>query len=305
MDYKNVTFPVNVFEDVKGEYFSKHNKKNVTEDFVTENMKEMGWNVYRPFNDTGIDLIATKAVCKVCFEDLYDKQTSAKCQKCNSDLVYIKRFIQVKTREIKGDENNSSFGFTLKSKDIRTDPRHVFLLYSDYSKDFLFINTYEYLKLFSENENIGKSHFSTPSFRKGNNKQNSLKRDEQNKWSWSGISFNNFLNEIGLRGITNPKIDLELGSFVTMTQQLKFELFYNYSRGRNDNIDSEKEISIKNIILENVIKNLSINSSGKRNIVTNRENSRMGIISETTDTLRKSIEEGYFVKFKGLSFNEE
>jgi hypothetical protein len=90
-----------------------------------------------------------------------------------------------------------------------------------------------------------------------------------------------------------------------MTQKLKFELFYNYSRGRNNNIDPEKELNIKNIILKNVIKNLSINSSGKRDIVTNRELSRKGIISETTAALRKSIEEGYFVKFKGLSFNEE
>jgi hypothetical protein len=193
----------------------------------------------------------------------------------------------------------------LKSKDIRTDPRHIFLLYSDYSKDFLFINTYEYLKLFSENENIGKSHFSTPSFRKGNNKQNSLRRDDQNNWCWSGISFNNFLNEKGLIRITNPEIDLNLSDYVRRTQKLKFELFYNYSRGRNNTIDSDKEKLIKNNILENVNKNLLINSNGKRNIVLMRECSRKEIIADTTSILRKSIEEGYFIKFKGLSFNEE
>ncbi len=56
-------FPKKIFEDIKGTDFQKHNKKHVTEDFVTENFKACFWNVYRPFNDTGIDLIATKNVC--------------------------------------------------------------------------------------------------------------------------------------------------------------------------------------------------------------------------------------------------
>jgi hypothetical protein len=305
MDYKSIEFPVNVFEDVKGEYFSKHNKKNVTEDFVTENMKAMGWDVYRPFNDTGIDLIATKAVCKNCFNDLHNKNISNKCLKCSNELINIKRFIQVKTREIKGTENNGSFGFTLKSKDIRTDPRHVFLLYSDYSNDFLFIGIYDYLKLFSENTKIGKSHFSTPSFRKGNNKQNSLKRDDSNNWSWSGISFNDFLNEKGLIKICNPEIETNLVNYISETQKLKFDLFYNYSKGKNNNINSEKENSIRDLIKNKVENNLTFNSLGKRNIVTNREFSKKQIISETSDLLRNSIEKGYFVKFKGISFYEE
>jgi hypothetical protein len=36
-------FPLNPFEDIDAKSFSKHNKKQVTEDFVQENLNECGW----------------------------------------------------------------------------------------------------------------------------------------------------------------------------------------------------------------------------------------------------------------------
>jgi ribosomal protein L40E len=258
MDNTENKFPINVFEDIKGDSFLKHNKKHVTEDFVTENMKEMGWNVYRPFNDTGIDLIATKNICSKCYNDIFLKVEGDNCQKCGSKFIEVKRFIQVKAREIKG-EDNRIFGYTLKSKDFRTDPRHVFLLYSDYSKDFLFINTYEYLKIFKGHSDIGQSHFSTPSFRKGNNKLNSLRRDSENNWTWGGISFNTFLNENGLIAISNPDYDLNLDKYVCEIAKLKSDLFYNFKKGRDknlSNISSSKEVLINYIINSTVENNL-------------------------------------------------
>jgi len=53
-DYFN--FPINTFQDVSPSDFNKLNKKKVTEDFVSENLKTMGWDVYDPFTDTGIGI---------------------------------------------------------------------------------------------------------------------------------------------------------------------------------------------------------------------------------------------------------
>ena len=307
MDYLDKKFPINVFEDIKGESFLKHNKKHVTEDFVTENMKEIGWSVYRPLNDTGIDLIATKNVCPVCYKEFYFGVESGKCGKCASELIQIKRFIQVKAREIKGADDRV-FGYTLKSKDFRTDPRHVFLLYSDYSKDFLFINTFEYLKFFSEHKEIGQSHFSNPSFRKGNNKLNSLRRDSENNWKWGEISFNHFLNENGLIAISNPDYDLNLPLYVSEIARLKSALFYNFKKGREKNLASiskEKEQQLNDFIRYKVDENLIKNSDGIRRIVEVRRRSKENILSQCSPAILKSIQDGYFIKFKGLSIYEE
>jgi hypothetical protein len=56
-------FPKEVFEDIKGSDFKKYNKKGVSEDFVTENFKAIGWKCFRPFDDTGVDLVVRKEVC--------------------------------------------------------------------------------------------------------------------------------------------------------------------------------------------------------------------------------------------------
>ena len=79
-------FPVKVFEDIEGSDFEKHNKKQVTEDFVTENFKEIGWSVYRPASDTGIDLIAIKRMCP---------KNHTKMPK---DLIWIQNFEPARTK---------------------------------------------------------------------------------------------------------------------------------------------------------------------------------------------------------------
>ena len=60
----NGKFPINPFIDVDPRAFHSRNKKHVTEDFVSENFRNIGWDISRPFNDTGIDLIISKFVCK-------------------------------------------------------------------------------------------------------------------------------------------------------------------------------------------------------------------------------------------------
>lgn len=291
-------FPFNVFEDVEPSEFLKHNKKQVTEDFVLENLNEVGWDVYRPFVDTGIDLIAERYVCTeghTKWHTIYEKGEII-CRECESILIKITRFIQVKTREIKGDDSTPQyFGYTLKSKDFRTDPRHVFLLYSDHSLDFLIIPVYDYLKIFYENQSMGKTHFQVPSFRQGNNKVNSLQY-KNNNWFWKGrgsikVSFNQFVNQEGLSLMMNPKYDINLEYYIKKTSKLKIDLFLKYSKGRQTN--DANALKINDAL--NLLRNRSSDEIRDMRL-TNRN-----IIKENIgEKLKRSIEEGYFVKFKEL-----
>ena len=70
------------------------------------------------------------------------------------------------------------FGFTLSSNDFRTDPRHVFLFYSDNTteklQDVHIIPINKFLEYMIINKKLGQSMFSVDSFRQGNGKQNIL-----------------------------------------------------------------------------------------------------------------------------------
>ena len=291
-------FPVNVFEDIKGSDFEKHNKKQVTEDFVTENFKEIGWSVYRPASDTGIDLIAVKRLCPKNHTDIFENTKNMdKCKECGTDLIQAKRFIQVKARELKGDPTESQFfGYTLASKHFRTHPRHVILLYSDYSNEFLVIPMYEYLKMFHENESMGKTHFGTPAFRQGNNKLNSL-RKENGHWAWnsrsSSVSFDEFVNEKGLEKMSNCDYDVDFEKYQKDIVDMKFDLFFNYSRGRE--VDADAEIWVKEFLKNKVKEN-------KQSILEQRKITRDTLSKELPEELKRSILEGYLIKFKGMEF---
>ena len=106
-----IKFPSNPFPRINPKKFTKFNKKRVTEDFVQINFEKQGWSMYEPFQDVGVDRIAT----------INDSKTKKK----------IIRFIQIKTREIKASSRvRFKFAYTLKSKDIICDPRITFLFYS-------------------------------------------------------------------------------------------------------------------------------------------------------------------------------
>lgn len=189
-------FPSNPYEDVEPSEFNKDNKKHASEYFIAENFKEYGWFVYEPFTDTGIDRIIEKKICPNGHTPYAeDTRTKQKCEECAQDLEKITRFIQIKTREIKEykkveplyDYKYKFFGFTLSSADFRTDPRHIFLLYSDNTiknkqQDVHIIPISCFLDFMINNYDIGMSMFSTSSFRVGNNKQNWLNYKPNNTW---------------------------------------------------------------------------------------------------------------------------
>lgn len=223
-------FPINPFVDISPADFNKLNKKNVTEDFVEENLKELNWEVYKPFNDTGIDRIITKFVCPKGHTEIKDT-LKTNCPICDAKPIKITRYIQVKTRELK----NSIFGFTIKSKDIRIDPRHTFILYSDKTddnhQDFLIISMKELLSFFNKNY---PGIFASMSFRKGNNKLNSLKfNKELNKWFWGNKEWEMYRNTNGLFKIQNPEFDLNLEKNIKETRVLSDKLIYKFSPGRS------------------------------------------------------------------------
>lgn len=242
-------FPKNPFEDIKPTDFNKLNKKQVTEDFVEENFKNLGWSVFKPFHDTGIDRLIIKSVCPKNHTKIDENLLGEPCPVCNSKSIEIMRFIQVKTRQLK----DNVFGFTLKSKDIRVDPRHVYLLYSDKTteskQDFLIVPVKEYLNFFNSNS---INPFSATSFRKGNNKLNSLKYNPTNDtWKWNSYNWDHFRNISGLQRIQDPKIDLNLNKEIEETRiladnlQRKFSKGNSYTQETSDLINKELQEKLK------------------------------------------------------------
>jgi hypothetical protein len=249
--------------------FNKLNKKRVTEDFVSENLKIMGWDVYEPFTDTGIDRMISKKVCPKGHTPI-NKSEKTTCETYGEKSIDIVRFVQVKTRALR----NGIFGFTLKSKDIRIDLRHLFILYCDTIPDFLFVSVYEYLTFFAA---IGNNPFSSVSFRKGNNKLNSLKFNADEKtWSWNGHSWEKFRNANGLKLIQNPNIDLRLSKLIKDTRTLSNQLLMKFSAGNSYPVKLE--------VLINKVLRLKLELySDKHNVVKERE----GVL----DHLKKTIKD--------------
>lgn len=258
-------FPKNVFPDSKPSDFTKLNKKNVTEDFVAENLVEMGWRIFRPFNDTGIDLILMKKVCSNNCTPLNEKEVSEKCISCGRDNIYILRYVQVKTRSLK----KGIFGFTLTSKDLRVDPRHFFILYCDTTLDLFFISIYEYLQFFTT---IGSNPFSTMSFRKGNQKLNSLRYNQiADKWTWSKKSWEKFRNENGLRLLQNIDYDINLESWITKVREKSDELIMTY-KGISSIEPEINDYLKKRIIKEELVLNNRKSSYDNIKSTVNQEN---------------------------------
>lgn len=243
----NFAFPKNPFEDVNPSDFNKLNKKEVTEDFVGENFRVLGWEVYKPFTDTGIDRIIVKCICPNGHTALDQDSRNKTCNVCGSPPIEITRFIQVKTRKLV----KNVFGFTLKPKDIRIDPRHIYLLYSDNTaddkQDFLIVPVKELLSFF-KNSNINP--FSNKSFRRGNNKLNSLKYNPtRDNWSWNSRSWEKFRNVNGLNILQNSYVDLNLAEEIISTRDIANELQHWFSRGQSysDRIESvvNSQLSLK------------------------------------------------------------
>jgi len=217
------TFPIKIFIDVEPESFKTGNKKHVTEDFVAENFKRIKWNVFRPFNDTGIDLIITKQVCSKNFlHTKYNENLTTNCEICGEHSITIKRFIQVKTREVK----QNIIGYTFSTKDFSTDPRNILFLYSDHTNDFFSLSIYDYLNFFYENNFASRFtlYFNTP-----DDKRNTLRmKTDDNSWSYLGKSWEKFRNILGVENFQHRDFDINLKKYSKIIKDLKNKMFYTF-----------------------------------------------------------------------------
>jgi len=300
----NNQFPFNPYEDIKSEQFNKYNKKKVAEDFVKDNLSKYEWEIYSPYNDTGIDFIAIKVVCPDGDTPIDKNLQNIKCS-CDKNGIEITRFVQVKTRELKGKVVKNTFGYTLKSKDFSTDPRQVFLLYSDFTKNFIFLPLYNYLKIFYDNESLGKSHFGVPSFRKNNNKLNNLKYTNR-QWYWapqkgsggSKISFDIFVDGKGLTIFTDSEYEKRLEYYINEIAKMKDKLFYTFSKGKSKIQEDDLRYIVDNLSkpkLSNTILN-------KRKITRNRLINKLNS-SEYYLKLKQQLNDSYLKFYHGLALD--
>jgi hypothetical protein len=244
-------FPFNPFNIVDVKKFWKSFKKRFSEDYVQINFNSIGWNVYEPFQDTGTDRVITKSVCLECPKSESNLKNK-NCLSCKLKKRKITRFVQIKTREV-SEENDLMFGYTLKSKDFIPDPRITFLLFSDYTNDFIIFSINDYLRLI-EKVNAIDTRFRAPSFKFDNNKDNAIHFSD-NKWTYNtgrGRSSNKYdldeyMNEKGVLRIMNSKIDYE--DYNDLSKEIvnfRNNFFFEMTKGRT--FEDEQILLINNEI---------------------------------------------------------
>jgi hypothetical protein len=331
----SIRFPSNPFKDVEPSEFNKYNKKHASEHFLDENFRKNGWQVFEPFTDTGIDRIIRKKICPNNHTK-YDHKTDKidECEGCGEPLKRITRFLQIKTRKL-GTKNISKnlellkyqfLGYTLQSADFRTDPRHVFLFYSDNTtetqQDVHIIPIADYLQFFINNDTMtprgaspANSQFAVTSFREGDGKDNHLFYKPDNTWVYnpqgrskkdaSGnivgkisneIPFNDWLNEKGLEKISNHVIENDMITLQNTITTHKLQLFYRFTKGRSNTITHENVQTIRTHFQENqLVENYSetLQQQREATIVTLQQ------LLEDEPELKESIKK-YLIQFKEM-----
>ena len=299
-----IRFPTNPYEDVLPSEFNKSNKKHASEFFIAENFKQYGWFVYEPFTDTGIDRIIQKKVCPDGHTEYNDDTRQKKqCSKCSKDLMKITRFVQIKTRELKDQKGGKKdkykyFGFTLSSADFKTDPRYVFLLYSDNTtkedQDVLIIPIFDFFDFFTKHKSLGQSFFSTTSFRQGNGKINDLNYNLGTK-SWvyhptkkSEINLDEFVNESGLKKISDLRLDNEFQTVQEKLTEQKLALYF-------DPVKWKDNVKMVQPILDGRLK-----KDYPEKLKIQREKQLKSFKKKLPEELKTSIAQGYLIKFKEL-----
>ena len=208
------------------------------------------------------------------------------------------------------------FGFTLKTTDFRTDPRHIFLFYSDNTtleqQDVHIIPISDLLQFFIDNVGEGETMFSGTSFREGDGKINSLFHKPDDTWVYnpkghrsttqnpqprirSEIVFNDWLNENGLRKISNINIENNFQPLQNQIVANKLSLFYNYKKPQGQIITDQVEQQILQFLRRHLDATFPVTVTNQRQ---NTENI-MNQLTQQNTSLRDSISK-YFIQFKEL-----
>lgn len=202
-------FPENIFSIVNPEDFDKNTKKKFSEDYVEENFRAQGWNVYEPFVDKGYDRIITK--------------------KINGKT--ITRFLQIKTRRLEKSKSGKIeyVGYTIRPKDIVTDPRVVFIIFCDNKnvEDLIIFPINEWIAFMEKNN---PSLFDSIGFKQGDAKFNDTCFNRKtDSWFWKNgsISLDKFVNEQGLKLIENTQVESNLEKLRDKIINLRKTRIYN------------------------------------------------------------------------------
>lgn len=303
------SFPTNPFPIVKPSDFDKNTKKKFSEDYVEENFRLNGWNVYEPFVDKGYDRVITKKV--------------------NGRNVI--RFLQIKTRSLEKSvktivknsqneiqtyldrqkpENHSTIkktkdgkysiecwkdyvGYTIKPRDLISDPRIVFVIFCDSEEveDFLIFPIHRWIKFMEENN---KSLFSTVGFKQGDGKFNDTFYHQKNKkWTWkwkNGVALDEFVNNDGLKLLESEEIDQNFS-------QIKLDIA-NFKKNNIFGLSYSKKFKDLDKNLQDTVKNINefikISSKTPNNLVSiNSKNNQL--IKNQSELILKSIKT-YFSK---------
>jgi len=237
------SFPSNPFPIVDAEDFDKNTKKKYTEDYIDENLRSQGWFLYEPYVDKGYDRVAVKYI----------------------NGKKITRFIQIKARALREGATGKYYaGYTLTPKDLISDPRIIFVIFShekilnENVRDIIFFPIVEWLKFMKEN---CESLFTSLGFKQGDGKINDTYYDPiLKKWTWKpgskkipSISLDKFVNKKGLELMedTSPEDNfLEYKNWIT---NFKNENIYDLKLTSNHPIlkrieNKELLISIKDKI---------------------------------------------------------
>ena len=202
-------FPENIFSIVNPEDFDKNTKKKFSEDYVEENFRAQGWNVYEPFVDKGYDRIITK--------------------KINGKT--ITRFLQIKTRRLEKSKSGKIeyVGYTIRPKDIVTDPRVVFIIFCDNKnvEDLIIFPINEWIAFMEKNN---PSLFDSIGFKQGDAKFNDTCFNRKtDSWFWKNgsIPLDKFVNEQGLKLIENSQVENNLEKLRDEIINLRKTRIYN------------------------------------------------------------------------------
>ena len=254
---KKINFPHDPFSTInkkiiKPEDFWKSFKKQYSEDYVGLNFINLGFEVFKPFQDVGTDRILIKHLCENC-NFINEDSINKKCDCQNKEK--ITRFIQIKTREV-SKENSSNFGYTLRSKDFVPDPRIIFLFFSDYTNDFLIFQINDLIEIVSKLDAL-EVHYKNPTFRFDNNRVHSIKYNfDKKKWIYASgkgkkkkeILLDNYVNLKGVSRMCSTKIEKDFDKKVLEITNFRKNNFFEMAKGKTF---KENEIELVNLNIKN------------------------------------------------------
>jgi hypothetical protein len=308
----SIKFPNNVYPLVNPKDYFKFYKVNFSEDYVGENFRQMGWDVYAPIQDKGIDRIVVKYVCPEGHTKVNENLRGKKCniESCGLESMKITRLIQIKTRKIIKDnsvntedalDQKAFLGYTFKPKDFITDPRVCFLLFSDWTNNFLIFPINKFMNLMRDKSD-DNAYFKSASFKQGNDKKNNIFLINSNWYLGSDknkTDLSEFIDLKGLEGISEAFIENNIKNLSKEILKIKEEDFLDI--GHTETIQEHmSEEELKSLKIK--MKELKIDDQEYfKNLIQNNANIINALEPRVKNSIKKYFENPADIK---IDFDE-